>query len=106
MTPGKAIPSVVETGQVLATVNDWRAIVIFAMFLFASVLIIMVAIIVALLRSTKSERKEMSDERGRMWGVAKTMGTAADNLAVEMRVQAALLARVEGALTRNENGRT
>ena len=30
-----ALPSVVETGRVLASTNDWRAILIFAMFIFA-----------------------------------------------------------------------
>lgn len=83
----------------LATLDDWRAIA----FVIVIVLLIMVGIIVVLLRATRLERKDMSDERSRMWAVADKFGVAADKLAVEMRVQAALLARVEGALTRNEN---
>jgi len=72
-------------------------------FVIVVLFMVLVFIIVVLLRSTRLERKDMSDERSRMWGVADKFGVAADKLAVEMRVQAALLARVEGALTRNEN---
>jgi len=91
--------AVAENGRVLATLDDWRAIA----FVIVIVLLTMVGIIVVLLRATRLERKDMSDERGRMWAVADKFGVAADKLAVEMRVQAALLARVEGALGRNEN---
>lgn len=94
-----------ENGRVLATLDDWRAMGFLVVIFF----IFFGFIIFILLRATRQERKEMSEERTRMWAVAATMGSAADKLAVEMRVQAALLARVEGALTRNEsasNGRT
>jgi len=33
-----AVPSVVETGQVLATVNDWRAMMIVFMFIIATLI--------------------------------------------------------------------
>ncbi len=93
--------AIAENGRVLATLDDWRAMGFVIVILF----IVLVFIIFMLLRSTRIERKEMSDERGRMWSVADKFGAAADKLAVEMRVQAALLARVEGALTRNEDVR-
>ncbi len=96
--------AVAENGRVLATLDDWRAMGFVIVILF----MVLVFIIVVLLRSTRQERKDMSDERSRMWAVADKFGVAADKLALEMRVQAALLARVEGALTRNEsasNGR-
>lgn len=94
----RAIDAIAENGRVLATLDDWRAIA----FVLVIVLLIMVFIIVALLRATRQERKDMSEERGRMWAVADKFGAAADRLAVEMQVQAALSARVEGALGRCE----
>jgi len=105
MTPDQAKgigQAVAENGRVLATLDDWRAMG----FVIVILVLVLVFVIFMLLRSTKSERKEMSDERTRMWSVADKFGVAADKLAVAMQVQAALLARVEGALTRNENGRT
>lgn len=91
--------AIAENGRVLATLDDFRAMGFVIVILF----IFLIFVITMLLRSTKSERKEMSEERTRMWAVAGTMGAAAEKLAVEMRVQAALLSRVEGALTRNES---
>jgi len=97
MTPDQAKgvgQAIAENGRVLATLDDWRAMG----FVIVIILIVMVGIIIALLRSTKQERKEMSDERTRMWGVADKFGAAADKLAVALQVHDALLARVESAL--------
>jgi len=91
--------AVAENGRVLATLDDWRAMGFVIVILF----MVLVFIIVMLLRSTKSERKEMSEERTRMWAVADKFGEAADKLAIGMQVQAALFSRLESALDRNEN---
>ena len=102
MTPDQAKgigQAVAENGRVLATLDDWRAMGFVIVILF----MVLVFIIVVLLRSTRQERKDMSDERSRMWSVADKFGVAADKLAVGMQVQAALFARLESALDRNEN---
>ena len=95
---GKALDAIAENGRVLATLDDWRAI----LFLAAIVIIFLIVVVVVLLRATRQERKDMSEERGRMWSVADKFGAAADKLSTEMQVQAALSARVEGALDRCE----
>jgi hypothetical protein len=94
----RAIDAIAENGRVLATLDDWRAIA----FVLVIVMLVLVAIIVVLLRATRQERKDMSEERSRMWAVADKFGAAADKLTVELQVQAALSARVESALGRCE----
>jgi uncharacterized membrane protein (DUF106 family) len=93
-----AIEAIAENGRVLATLDDWRAIA----FVLVIVLLVLVGIIIALLRATRLERKEMSDERSRMWAVADKFGAAADKLTAQLQVHASLSARVEGALARCE----
>ncbi len=90
--------AVAENGRVLATLDDWRAMG----FLVAILFLAMIVIIFMLLRSTKQERSEMSEERSRMWAVADKFGAAADKLTSVMQVQSALAARVESALGRRE----
>ncbi len=104
MTPDQAKgvgQAIAENGRVLATLDDWRAMG----FVIVVLVLVLVFVIFMLLRSTRMERKEMSDERTRMWAVADKFGVAADKLAVGMQVQAALFARLESALDRNEAAR-
>lgn len=83
-----------ENGRVLATLDDWRAI------LFVAILIIVALIvtIVVLLRANRTERKDMAAERERVWQVADKFGDAAGKLTAEIQVTQALDARVETAL--------
>lgn len=87
-----------ENGRVLATLDDWRAI------LFVSVLLIvaLISTVVLLLRANRLERRDMAAERERMWAVADKFGQAASQLTGELQVQQALNARVESALGRCE----
>lgn len=88
-----------EQGRVLATLDDWRAI------LFVAVLLIVALIVtvIVLLRANRQERRDISSERERMWGVADKFGSAAAQLTGELQVQQALNARVESALGRCED---
>lgn len=91
-------PEIVD-GHVLATLNDWRAILYSAIGLVVA----LIGIIVALLRANRQERRDISAERVRMWAVADKFGSAASQLTGELQVQQALNARVESALTRVED---
>lgn len=88
-----------ENGRVLATLDDWRAILFVAVLLIVS----LIATVVVLLRANRQERREISAERERMWGVADKFGDAAAKLTGELQVQQALNARVESALGRCED---
>jgi hypothetical protein len=87
-----------ENGRVLATLDDWRAILFVALLLIVSLIIT----VVVLLRANRQERRDISAERERMWGVADKFGEAAGKLTGELQVQQALNARVESALGRCE----
>lgn len=87
-----------ENGRVLATLDDWRAILFVAVLLIVA----MIVTVIVLLRANRAERKEMSAERERMWGVADKFGSAAGQLTGELQVQQALNARIESALGRVE----
>jgi hypothetical protein len=87
-----------EQGRVMATLDDWRAI-LFVAFLF---IVALIATVVVLLRANRLERSDMAKERERMWAVADKFGAAAGQLTGELQVQQALNARVEAALGRCE----
>ena len=87
-----------ENGRVLATLDDWRAIG----FLGAFVIIFLGLIIWLLLRANRLERKEIADERARMWTVAEKTSEAANKLTSQVLVSQVLSARIESALGRVE----
>lgn len=98
-TARRVADALAENGRVLATLDDWRAI----LFVFVVVLLIMVAVVITLLRANRAERRDMAAERERMWGVADKFGDAAGKLTSELQVQQVLNARVETALGRCED---
>lgn len=87
-----------ENGRVLATLDDWRAI------LFVAVLLIvgLGLTVFTLLRANRHERLDIAAERERIWMVAAKFGEAAGSLTTEVQVTRALNARVETALGRCE----
>jgi hypothetical protein len=87
-----------EQGRVLATLDDWRAILFVALL----VIVALIITIVAVLRANRLERRDMASERERAWTVADKFGNAAGELSSELRVQQSLSARVESALGRCE----
>jgi uncharacterized membrane protein len=105
--------TVIEAGQVMATLNDWRAI----LFIMLFVLIASFGIIIYLITSNRLERaamvKEresnaaaMAKERERMSGIADKFVTAADKMgdnlgavSTELAVLRAVSSRVESNAT-------
>lgn len=93
-------PDVVEAGRVLATLDDWRAIVFILAF-------IIVVLIIERGWAGWSMRKERQD----MWMVANKFGDASDKLTVVMndvKTELAVLryvsSRVESTSTTNGEG--
>ena len=91
-----------EQGRVLATLNDWRAMVFALVIITVLVSFVLVAVIVVLLRANRQERRDMAEQQERAWGVADKFGDAAGKLTGELQVQQVLNARVESALGRCE----
>lgn len=92
---GPQHPDVIKAGEVLATLNDWRAIVFVMMFLIAFMLI-----------ERAFASFQMRKERERMWLVADKFGQAAESmvgtvneLKTELAVLRAVSARVESTGT-------
>jgi hypothetical protein len=106
-------PDVVDAGRVLATLNDWRALLYVMVVTQATFIGLVIALVRALLKRSADmakEREEMSQERGRMWAVSEKFGDAADKLGretnrvvTELEVQRALNARLEGVVTNLES---
>lgn len=91
-----------ENGRVLATLDDWRAMVFALAMISVVVMIVLVVVIVLILRANAAERREMSARLDRALGVSDKFGDAAGQLVTELNVQQALNARVESTLTRVE----
>jgi hypothetical protein len=98
---GPVQPDVVEAGRVLATLDDWRAIA------FVLVLVIVILIVERAWYSSaiRGERRDMSAERERMWGVSEKFGDAAakyseatHKVVTELEVNRALNARLESTV--------
>lgn len=86
-----ASPDVIKAGEVLATLNDWRAIVFVMMFLIAFMLV-----------ERAFASFQMRKEREQMWLVADKFGQAAEQmvgtvgeLKTELAVLRAVSSRVE-----------
>jgi hypothetical protein len=92
-----------ENGRVLATLDDWRAIMFGIAGLFIVVLAILVAIIMALFRANRQERQEMSARLDRALLVSDKFGEAAKLLHADYQVQQSQSARIEGALGKCED---
>ena len=90
-------------GRVLATLDDWRAIMFVVVGISIVVLIFAFGIIVALLRANRQDRTESSARLDRALVVSDKFGEAAGKLVNELAVQQALNARVETALHRVED---
>jgi hypothetical protein len=90
-------------GRVLATLDDWRAMLFGVVIMAVVVTCVLVGVIVVLLRANRQERAEMSARLDRTLTVADKFGTAAGQLTGELQVQQALNARVETALGRCED---
>lgn len=99
--PASQHPDVIEAGRVLATLDDWRAM------LFGSMFIIVVLLIErgVAAYSMRQERKEMAAERERAWDTAQKFGTNAElvahalsTLTTEITVLRALSSRVESSI--------
>lgn len=80
-----------EAGRVLATLDDWRAIV------FVLIFVIFVMIVERGLTSW-----QMRKEREKMWAVADKFGDAADKLTIQYQVIHALFARFESLIDDRE----
>jgi len=89
-----------ENGRVLATLDDWRAIV----FVLVGVIVVLVLKDVWDRAHMRRERKDMSDERQRMWTLAQSFGEASGKLAAQMDVMSALAARVEMVIGQRVGG--
>ena len=87
-----------ENGRVLATLDDWRAIMFGVAIFLIIVLISLLFVIFMLLRSNRQERQEMTARLDRALLVSDKFGEAAATLAAELQVGQALNARVETAL--------
>lgn len=84
-------PDVIEAGRVLATLDDWRAIVFVLIFL-----------IFVLIVERGVSAWQMKKERERMWSVAQQMGVNSEKIAeamnglrTEITVLRAVSARME-----------
>lgn len=105
-------PDVVAAGRVLATLDDWRAlmyIMVITLVLFAALIISLVRALLRRSGEMQEERKAMAAERERMWGVSEKFGDAADKLGgetnkvvTELQVQRALSSRFESLVSRME----
>lgn len=92
-----------ENGRVLATLDDWRAIVFSVVIISSVVIVALIGVIIALLRSNRQERRDIQALQERAFGVADKFGDASGKLVAELQVQQALNARVEGSLGRVED---
>jgi hypothetical protein len=91
-------PDVIKAGEVLATLNDWRAITFLLVF-----------VIVCFIVERGLSSRAMQKERERMWQVSEKFGDAAERLGeqlndvvTELQVQRALNARLESFVERKE----
>ena len=91
-----------ENGRVLATLDDWRAMLFGVSLISVVVVAALIFVIIILLRSIRQERSEMSARLDRALAVSDKFGDAAGKLSSELQVQQALNARVETSLGRVE----
>lgn len=95
-------PNVVEAGKILATLDDWRAV----MFMFAFIIIFLLFFTIWREWAMQSERKLMATERKEMRELASSFASSAGmvanslaDLTTKIAVLAALTARAEVAIS-------
>jgi ABC-type multidrug transport system fused ATPase/permease subunit len=94
-------PNVIEAGRVLATLDDWRAV----MFMFGFIIIFLLVFTIWREWAMQSERKLMATERGEMRELARSFADSASkvsdslsDLSTKIAVLGALTARAEASI--------
>lgn len=93
-------PDVIEYGRVLATLNDWRAIIFTIVFVFIFIFIFLMALIIWREKAMMVERRENRDLAVSFADSASKVAHSLSELSTKIAVLSALTARAESIITK------